>query len=143
MEIRQLTVTDYKALYQLWTNTDGMGLRNLDDSKEGIAKFLKRNPTTNFVVVEEGILCGAILGGHDGRRGYIYHALIKEGYRNRGYGQQLVASCINAFQKEGILKVALVVYKTNAIGNQFWEKLGFTTREDLCYRNLSLTTENI
>jgi hypothetical protein len=50
-----------------------MGLNNLDDSPEGIARYLQRNPSTCFAAEEEGELVGVILSGHDGRRGFIYH----------------------------------------------------------------------
>ena len=73
--IKVMTINDYEELFELWQNTANMGLRSLDDSKEGISCFLKRNPNTNFVVYEDGQLVGAILCGHDGRRGYIYHTV--------------------------------------------------------------------
>jgi hypothetical protein len=68
MEINLLMIEDYDKVYQLWTNTKGMGMRSLDDSFEGIKKFLKRNPTTNYIAQVENKIIGVILCGHDGRR---------------------------------------------------------------------------
>ena len=73
MEIRSMTATDYPDVYELWTSNAGMGLNNLDDSEEGIGRFLDRNPTTCFVATEESEIAGAIIAGHDGRRGFIFH----------------------------------------------------------------------
>lgn len=115
-----------------------MGLRSLDDSREGIGRFLLRNPETCFVVCDDGITAGVILCGHDGRRAYIYHAAVDERFRGRGYGKQLVAAVLTSLQGLQIRKAALVVYGTNDDGNGFWEHLGFQVREDLVYRDHAL-----
>ncbi len=83
MEIVEMKISNYKDIFILWTSTPGMGLRNLDDSKEGIDKFLRRNPTTNFIAEEDGEIVGSILCGHDGRRGYIYHTAVDMRYRGK------------------------------------------------------------
>lgn len=138
-----MKIDDYEEAYLLWSNTAGMGLRSLDDSKEGIRQFLKRNPTSCFVCPIEGILAGVILCGHDGRRGYIYHCVVHENFRKKGIGRGLVESVQNALDNEGIKKTALVVYADNKEGNSFWESLGFTTRPDLTYRNCVINESNI
>ena len=139
MQIRQMTINDYKGVYQLWRNTPGMGLNTTDDSCEGIQKYLARNPSTCFVAEKDGEIIGVIMGGHDGRRGFIYHTAVKVTERNAGIGRNLVDNVMSELEKEGIHKVALVVYGRNKIGNDFWENLGFTTREDLIYRDKSIT----
>jgi len=137
-----MSITDYEDAFNLWSTTKGMGLRSLDDSKEGIEKFLKRNPNTNFICRIDGVIAGVSLSGHDGRRGYIYHTVVKEEYRNQGIGRELVEATIISLKNEGINKVALVVFADNSSGNRFWMSLGFQQRNDLIYRNLSLNTEN-
>lgn len=141
--IRLMKHEDYDAVYALWTSTDGMGLRSLDDSKEGIEKFLLRNPNTNFVACIDGKIIGIILSGHDGRRGYIYHAAVDITHRGQGIGRQLVNTALDALKNEVINKVALVVFENNTIGNDFWEKIGFEARPDLVYRNKSINEKNI
>lgn len=133
--IRPMTIDDYDAVYDLWINTPGMGLNSIDDSREGIERYLKRNPTTSFVAECDGAIVGVIMAGHDGRRGYIYHIAVLPAYRNRGIAGRLVESVMAALDKEGINKAALVAFKKNEIGNKFWEKRGFTVRDDLVYRN--------
>lgn len=135
MQIQKMTIDDYDDVYCLWVNTPGMGLNNLDDSKQGIIKYLKRNPNTCFVARENGKLIGVILSGHDGRRAFIYHMAVDISHRKKGVGRKLVEFVLNALQEEGIHKVAFVVFKKNEIGNEFWEKLGFDERTDLVYRN--------
>ncbi|KUO76380.1 MAG: acetyltransferase [Clostridia bacterium BRH_c25] len=143
MEIRVMTIADYEKVYELWTSTAGMGMRSLDDSKEGIAKFLKRNPATNFVAIIDDMIIGVILSGHDGRRGYIYHTAVDIKYRGNGIGKTLVNRALGALEKEGINKVALVVFKSNSIGTAFWNAIGFEERIDLNYRNKSINIKNI
>lgn len=116
-----------------------MGLNDIDDSKSGIEKYLKRNPNTCFVAEVSGKITGVILSGHDGRRGYIYHTTVSMASQNKGIGSALLDSALNALQGEGITKVALVVFGRNESGNTFWENKGFSTREDLIYRNKALT----
>lgn len=143
MKIRPMSIEDYNEVYKLWTNTDGMGMRSLDDSLEGIDKFLKRNPSTNFVAQEGDKIIGVILCGHDGRRGFIYHTAVGIDYRGKGIGKALVDAALGALRKEKINKVALVVFAANDLGNKFWQSLGFDKRDDLVYRNLSINDNNV
>lgn len=138
MTLRLLTPADFDALYALWLSCPGMGLNDRDDSPEGIAAYLRRNPSTSFGAEEDGRLVGCILAGHDGRRGYIHHTAVHPDFRKRGIGSALVSAALDALKKEGISKVALLVFRRNERGNAFWEKQGFTAREDICYRNLAL-----
>ena len=48
---RVMTIDDYDKVYNLWMACKNMGFNNLDDSREGINKYLKRNPSTCFVAV--------------------------------------------------------------------------------------------
>ena len=135
---RVMTADDYDAVYRVWYSTPGMGLNTVDDSREGIEKYLKRNPTTCFIALCEDTVIGVILSGHDGRRGYIYHTAVLPEYRGNGIAKQLVNLTMAALEEEGIHKVALVAFEQNEIGNAFWEHIGFTAREDLVYRNKNI-----
>jgi ribosomal protein S18 acetylase RimI-like enzyme len=139
MNIRKMLITDYSKVYDLWINSTGMGLNNLDDSQIGITRFLKRNPNTCYVALDNNEIVGVILCGHDGRRAYIYHTFVEVNHRNKGIGSALVDKVLKSLKDEGINKVALVVFSKNDLGNAFWERLGFTIRNDLNYRNKSLT----
>ncbi len=135
LNIRLMTIDDYWKVYELWMSCQGMGLNNLDDSKEGIEKFLQRNPDTCFVAEAEKSIVGAILVGNDGRRGYIYHTAVDPQYRKQGIAKSLVDTAVAALEKIRINKAALVVFNRNETGNDFWEKMGFTVRNDLIYRD--------
>ncbi len=139
MQIRKMQISDYNAVYDLWLSCKGMGLNDVDDSEKGIEKFLIRNPETCFVALDNDEIVGAIIGGNDGRRGYIYHTAVKPSERNKGIGTRLVDEVMKAFRNIGITKVALVVFERNETGNAFWKKTGFTSREDLVYRNKQIT----
>ncbi len=146
MQIRNMTIEDYPSVYKLWLSCKGMGLNDIDDSEAGIEKFLKRNPQTCFVAVDEETISsefgenivGGIMAGNDGRRGYIYHTVVSPEHRGKGIAHELVNRVEEAFKALGIAKVALVVFDKNDIGNAFWEKEGYKAREDLVYRNKSL-----
>lgn len=138
MEIRNMQLDDYDSVYALWLSCPGMGLNNLDDSREGITKYLARNPDTCFVAVEDGRIIGSFLTGHDGRRGYISHTAVSPSHQRQGIGKQLVEVALDALKQQDINKVNLVVFARNEKGNAFWEKMGFTQRPDLIYRNCTL-----
>lgn len=140
--IRLFTENDYDKVYQLWKRTSGVGLRSMDDSREFIIRFLRRNPTTNFVYVESGNIVGVVLGGHDGRRGYIYHTCVDEDHRQKSIGRQLIDRVVEAMKAEQISKIALLCFKDNNLGNEFWSSLGWTKRDDINYFNLSICEGN-
>ena len=138
MKIRKFKITDYDRVYALWLRTRNMGLNDMDDSREGIEKYLKRNPHTTFVAELEGELVGIIMSGHDGRRGYIHHTCVARELRHNGIGTRLVETALTALKGLGINKAALVVFERNEDGNAFWKQMGFTTRPDLVYLNKAL-----
>ena len=121
----------------------GFGIRSLDDSREGVERFLKRNPTTSVVAEEDGKIVGAILCGHDGRRGCLYHVCVEKDYRMQGIGKSMVVFCMEALKKEQINKVSLIAFTQNDIGNAFWKQIGWTKREDLNYYDFTLNEKNI
>lgn len=139
MCIREMGISDYDKVYALWLSCKGMGLNDIDDSKEGIGRFLERNPGTCFVAEEGNELLGAIMSGNDGRRGYIYHTAVSPDYRRKGIARALVNAALAALRALGISKTAMVVFGKNSEGNAFWESMGFTVRNDLVYRNRALT----
>ena len=143
MTIRTMTIEDYDGVYTLWMSIKGFAIRSVDDSREGVLIFLKRNPTTSVVAEENGKIVGAILCGHDGRRGCMYHVCVAEEYRMHGIGRQMVVMAMEALKKERINKVSLIAFTKNDIGNAFWKKIGWTKREDLNYYDFILNTENI
>ncbi len=139
-----MTIEDYEGVRKLWMSIHGFAIRSLDDSKEGVARFLDRNPGTSVVAVSDsGQIVGAILCGHDGRRGCLYHVCVREDCRRCGIGKEMVVFCMNALKKEGINKVSLIAFTKNDVGNAFWNCIGWTRRLDLNYYDFTLNEANI
>lgn len=141
--IRVMTIDDYDGVNKLWHTIQGFALRSMDDSREGIERFLKRNPSTSVVAIEDDRIVGAILCGHDGRRGCLYHVCVDPSYRLKGIGKSMVVYCMNALKEEKINKVSLIAFTKNDIGNAFWKQIGWTKREDLNYYDFTLNESNI
>lgn len=141
--IRKVTIDDYDEIYDLWNSTEQSrrALNPVDDTREGIARYLKRNPDTCFAAVKEGKIIGVILTGHDGRRGIIHHMCVHPDCRRMGIAGNLVAAAENALKKEGIQKVFGLVFRDNDGANAFWEQQGYSLRTNLNYRNKSLNTD--
>lgn len=141
--IREMTIEDYEGVKSLWLSIKGFAIRSIDDSKEGVTRFINRNPGTSVVAVEDNKIVGAILCGHDGRRGCLYHVCVAQEYRRQGIGKAMVIHCMEALKKEKINKVSLIAFTVNDIGNAFWRQIGWTKREDLNYYDFTLNSENI
>lgn len=142
--VRAMALDDYEGLRALWMTIRGFGIRSLDDSREGVERFLKRNPDISVVAVaEDGAIVGGILCGHDGRRGCLYHVCVREDYRRLGIGKAMVVHCMNVLKAEGINKVSLIAFARNDVGNAFWNRIGWTKREDLNYYDFTLNEANI
>lgn len=143
MDIRTMTIQDYDGVRALWLTIKGFAIRSLDDSREGINSFLKRNPATSVVAEEDGKIVGSILCGHDGRRGCLYHVCVAKEYRNQGIGKAMVIRAMEALEDEGISNVTLIAFTENDIGNAFWKHIGWRRREDCNYYDFVLNKENI
>ena len=143
MIVRTMTIEDYQGVHDLWMTIKGFAIRSIDDSREGVERFLKRNPAISVVAEENGEIVGSILCGHDGRRGCLYHVCVREDCRMRGIGKGMVVRCMEELEKEKISKVSLIAFTENDIGNAFWKEIGWTKREDLNYYDFVLNRENI
>ena len=141
--VRVMTIEDYEQVHALWMRIKGFAIRSIDDSREGVARFLRRNPTTSVVAIEDGKIVGAILCGHDGRRGCLYHVCVHEDYRKHGIGKSMAVACMRALQTEHINKVNIIAFKSNELGNHFWQEEGWTFRDDLNYYDFTLNETNI
>ena len=143
MNIREMKIEDYDNVFALWKTIKGFGIRSVDDSREGIERFLKWNPGLSVVAEEEGRIVGAILCGSDGSRGCLYHVCVQKDYRRRGIGKTMVVWCMEKLKELQINKVSLIAFTQNDIGNAFWKEIGWTKREDLNYYDFTLNEKNI
>jgi ribosomal protein S18 acetylase RimI-like enzyme len=134
-KIKAMVIEDYNEIINLWKNTEGVGLSGNDDSKKSIKVFIEKNPNTCFVAEYNDEIIGTIMAGNDGRRGHIYHLMVKPEHRKNGLGKKLLEKTEKALKKEGIRKIFLAAFKKNKIGNMFWENNGYKTRKDLHYRD--------
>jgi putative acetyltransferase len=130
-----MTLADHDEVIALWRATEGIGL-TVSDEREAIGAYLTRNPGMSFVAVAGGRIVGAVLGGHDGRRGYLHHLAVTPTWRRRGIGRALVEAALKA---AGMLKCNLFLYAHNESGQTFWEKQGWAAREDLVLVQKPLT----
>jgi N-acetylglutamate synthase len=126
----EMTIRDYPEVIDLWRNTTGVGLSSADTS-EAISAYLARNPGHSLVARDDAQLIGAVLCGHDGRRGYMHHLAVRPDYRRQRIGQTLVEHCLERLKAIGIDKCHIFVYTANQDGQAFWEKTGWVIRTNL------------
>jgi ribosomal protein S18 acetylase RimI-like enzyme len=138
MEIRRMTPEDYEGAYDLWTRVPGMNLNSLDNSYTGIARIIRKNPETCLVAADNERIIGTILGGNDGRKGFIYHTAVAPAEQGKGIGTILIERVCTIFKKNEITKIGLFVVLDNEEGKQFWTKKGWDVRPDIVYLDRDL-----
>jgi len=121
---REFHIDDYDAAVELWQRVEGVEVAE-GDSKEEVARFLLRNPDLSRVAEKGTTIVGAVLCGHDGRRGVIYHLAVEPAYRRQALGKRLVEECLNALREAGIRRALILVAKDNASGRSFWHRCGW------------------
>lgn len=136
--IRPMKKTDYEAVYKLWDETPEVLVNEKDDSYEKIAGFIEMNPNLCFVAEEDGEIVGSIMGGFDGRRGHLYHLVVKTDHRKNGLGKKLVEAVDEELTSMGVHEVDLIAFASNITGNEFWEKRGFLMLDGRNYRRKDL-----
>lgn len=129
-KVRPFRLADYDEVLRVWKRTEGVGL-NESDTRPAIATFLRRNPGLSFVAVKQGRIVGAVLCGHDGRRGYLHHLAVAKRHRKQGVGLRLVNACLAKLRASGIHKCNLFVFAGHAAGMSFWKHHGWKLRADL------------
>ena len=141
--IMPMTEDDYDDVRALWMTIRGFGIRALDDSREDVQRFIRRNPTTSVVARMDGRIVGSILCGSDGRQGALYHVCVARDYRRRGIGTHMVGYCMHQLRLMGINKVSLIAFASNDAGNAFWKQIGWTRKSDVNYYEFVLNEQNI
>ncbi|MGP9766637.1 GNAT family N-acetyltransferase [Halomonas sp. AOP13-D3-9] len=143
MHYRTMTINDYEAAIALWSESEGVRLRDAD-SRAGIEKYLLRNPGLSFVAEVEGQLVGTIMAGHDGKRGYVQHLSVADSQRRKGIATKLVSLCLEALKNEGILKSHLMILPENEAAKKFWTNQGWACRSDiLLYSFINGSDQNV
>ena len=128
--VRHFRLEDYNAVVALWRRTEGVGL-NESDTRPAIAAYLQRNPRFSFVAEKDSRIIGAVLCGHEGRRGYLHHLAVAKQYRQRGIGRRLVNACLAQLRKAGISRCSIFIFANNTGGMKFWAHTGWKLRTEL------------
>lgn len=131
MEIRELTIENFEEVFSLWESSGGIGLDRMSDTKERIWIYFRRNPGLSFAAFEKGKVIGAVLCGHDGRHGYLYHLSVAEAHRHKGVGTALTEKVISKLRILGVRKCITFVFPNNAEGQNFWAGNGWAERTEL------------
>lgn len=131
VRVREFAPDDVDRALALWRSCDGIVLRDADDRREPIARYLDRNPGLSFVCEVGAELAGAVLCGTDGRRGFLHHLAVAPAHRQRGLGRALALAAVEALAREGVDKCHLMVLPSNAAARAFWRGLGWEERTDV------------
>jgi ribosomal protein S18 acetylase RimI-like enzyme len=139
INIREMTDTDLSKVQLLWKEV-GFNL-SFSDTIPELKKMLKHNPNLCLVLElsnGERKIIGAVLGGFDGRRGWIHHLAINPLYQNKGIGMKIMNELTQRFENMGIAKLKLEILVINEKVIEFYKKLGWDLRKDLTTMSLTL-----
>ena len=123
--IRSFDMSDIERTLKFWSSIEGLGLTE-SDNKEAIKAFLKRNPGFSAIAIgTAGEIIGAVLCGHNGRAGFLYHLAVAQLHRRQGIGTQLVEFCFAKLAEAKIPRCNIFVYTANESSNKFWLRSGW------------------
>jgi len=124
---------DYPGAHALWSNA-GEGIHlGASDSPGEIEKKVRRDPDLFLLAEEDGEIVGTVLGGFDGRRGFVYHLAVEEGHRKRGIASLLMDELERRLRSLGCIRVHLLVVPDNAGAMQFYEARGWEKMDLFAY----------
>lgn len=135
--IDAMTADDYDKVVRLWMAIPELGLCPSFDTRESITAYLERNAGLSSVARLGDSIVGAVLCGHDGRRGSIYHMAVAIDYRGQGLAKKLVDRCLNGLKAQGIDTAFLFVHNKNQAGAIFWNKIGWEIAPEIRYYSRS------
>ena len=121
---------DIKPMLAFWRSIPGLGVGR-GDTESSLNAFLERNPTTCLLLKINGGLMGTVLGGFDGRRGYIYHLAVHPDYQGRGYGKMLLSRVSGQLKDLGAPKIHLFAFGDNHTAEGFYLCQGWEKRCDI------------
>ena len=97
------------------------------DSKEGVETYLNRNPGLSLVARQEGQIVGAILGGHDGRRGYLHRRWpLPRNIAGKASGPPSCGCALHGLRHPASRNADAWVYQKNEEAQAFWRKIGWS-----------------
>ncbi len=124
IQTREFRIDDYDAAIKLWNRIEGLDIAEGDD-RETIENFLQRNPGLSRIALDGAVVIGAVLCGHDGRRGYVYHLAVDPTYRGQGIGRRLISECLTGLKEAGLKRANILVANDNPRGLEFWNWCGW------------------
>lgn len=130
VQLVPMTMEHYPAVFALWQQTPGVVLRQTD-SAASIARYLTRNPGLSVVAMVGDEIIGSIMAGHDGRRGFLQHAVVVPAWRDKGIARSMQNWCLEKLTAEQVMWVHLDVTLENTSGQSFWRKHGWEPRAEL------------
>jgi len=128
--VRLMEVADIPASLELWKHMEGLSIRGSDNIRD-LSDHVGKNPGHNFVAMYGDRLIGTVLGGFDGRRGYIYHLAVHEDFRKQNIGKELMERCFQSFRDIRVTKCHMMVLSNNTEAQEFYKRIGCEKRDEI------------
>ena len=129
MIIEKFSMKFYEEVVELWRKS-GISVGSTD-TKEELERIVRRTPQLFLVGKIDKKIISIVMGGFDGRRGYVHHLAVDPDYKKKGYGKMIMGELMNRFLKLKVHKVHLFIEKYNKEAVDFYRNLGWEIRDDL------------
>jgi len=133
MEIRRLTIKDYKEMISLWLTAKLPFKPKGRDSREAIAVEMKANPDFFLGAFEDNSLVGVVITSCDIRKGWINRLAVDPDHRHRGIAKALIAESERTLRKHGIRIFCALIEDYNAISKKLFKECGYVEHHDITY----------
>lgn len=123
--IDELRIEDLEGVLALWYSIPELGVAQSFDTQARLAAYLQRNPGFSTVARHGERIVGAVMCGHDGRRGSFYHTATHPEYRRRGLATCMVERSLSQLRQAGISTAFLFTHIKNLTAQAFWRGTGW------------------
>jgi ribosomal protein S18 acetylase RimI-like enzyme len=129
VQIHEFEINDYNVVFELWKEA-GLVIRPGDDVN-GVRMKLMRDSDLFLLARLEGEIVGCVIGGWDGRRGWVYHLAVKPSYQRQGIATALLSEVEKRLGEKGAKKINAEIYESNTKSLKFFKARGYETHPDL------------
>jgi ribosomal protein S18 acetylase RimI-like enzyme len=103
------------------------------DSPSEIEKKLTRDPDLFLVAEIDGSVIGTVMGGFDGRRGFVYHLAVAAPFRRNGVASRLMQELERRLREKGCIRSYLLVRPDNPDAQVYYQKMGWNVLDDVIF----------
>jgi len=133
MQIRRLTIDDYREIVSLWSRADLPFKPEGRDSRRAMEEQMGTNPDFFLGAFEAGHLVGTVVLSSDMRKGWINRLAVDPDYRRRGVAKALIEESEKTLRNHGLRIFCSLIEGSNRASKALFKKSGYSEHTDISY----------